>query len=140
MTTEASNTAAAPAKESAGKKVLTFLDHVGQDFEHGFEKAAPIIAEAEPVVDALFPSFGPLFASTLAESVSVEQKFAAMGKQSGTGTQKAAEVLNSIEPVAAELFAQAGLPNDSATISKWINGVVGLLNGIPAPPAPAAAA
>ena len=32
---------------------------------------------------------------------------------------------------AQQLLTAAKLPSDSATITKWINGVVGLLNGIP---------
>jgi hypothetical protein len=129
-----STTPAAPVtKLSGAKKFLTFLDHVGQDIEHGFAKVAPIVQDAEPYLSLIFPGFGPLFASTANEVISTEQKFAAIGQQSGSGTEKMSSVLSVIEPVAQQLFAAAKLPSDSATITNWINGVVGLLNGIPAP-------
>jgi hypothetical protein len=130
------STQATPApKVSTAKKILTFLDHVGQDIEKGFATAAPIVQDALPYVSLLFPGFGPLFASTANEIISTEQKFAAIGQQSGTGTAKLSSVLSVIEPVAQQLFTAAKLPSDSATITKWITGVVGLLNGIPAPAA-----
>ena len=129
-------------------KAFTFLEHVGQEFKAGavdvakaFAKVAPIIQEAEPYVNVTFPGFGPLFAATVNEVVSTEQKFAAIGQQTGSGKDKLASVLAVIQPVAAQIFAQAKLPNDEATITNWINGVVGLLKGVPAPTsAPAAAA
>jgi hypothetical protein len=119
-------------------KAKTFLQHVGQDIEKGFAKAAPIVQDAEPYLNLVFPGFGPLFASTANEVISTEQKFAAIGQQSGTGAQKLSSTLSVIEPVAQQLFTAAKLPSDETTITNWINGVVGLLNGIPAP-APAAA-
>ena len=129
-----STTASTPAP-SEGKKILTFLQHVGQDVEKGFAKAAPVIQDAEPYINLIFPGFGPLFASTANEVISTEQKFAAIGQQSGTGEAKASSVLTVIQPIAAQLLSAAKLPSDAATISKWINGVVALLNGIPAPAA-----
>jgi hypothetical protein len=133
-TTPAPVSAAKPGLE---KKVLSFLEHVGQDVEKGFDKAAPIIQDAEPYVSLVFPGFGPLFASTANAVIGTEQKFAAIGKQYGTGPSKLSSVLSVIEPVAQQLLAAAKLPSDSATVTKWINGVVALLNGIPAPPAAA---
>lgn len=124
---------------NAGKKVLTFLQHVGQDIEHGFATAAPIIQDAEPYLNVVFPGFGPLFSTIANEAISVEQKFAVIGKQTGTGEQKAAAVLAVIEPVAQQVLTTAKLPSDQETITRLINGVVALLNGLPAP-APAVAA
>jgi len=121
-------------------KLESFLQHVGADvkiagadIDKVFEKVAPVVQAAEPYVNLVFPGFGPLFAATANEAISVEQKFAAAGQQSGTGKQKLASVLAVIEPVAAQLLKSANLPNDETTITNWINGVVGLLNGIPAP-------
>ena len=122
-------------KPSEGKKILTFLDHVGQDIEKGFDKAAPIVQDAEPYINLVFPGFGPLFSSTANEVISTEQKFAAIGQQSGTGAQKLSSVLSVIQPIAAQLFSAAKLPSDATTVTNWVNGVVALLNGIPAPAA-----
>jgi hypothetical protein len=118
-------------------KVVTFLEHVGLDIEKGFAKAAPIVQEAEPFINLTFPGFGPLFSTTANEVISVEQKFAAMGKQTGSGPAKLANTLAVIQPVAAQLLSAAKLPSDEATVTKWINGVVALLNGIPSAALPA---
>ena len=118
---------------SEGKKILTFLEHVGQDIEKGFSKAAPIIQDAEPYVSLIFPGFGALFASTANEVISTEQKFAAIGQQTGSGPAKLSSVLSVIQPIATQLFNAAKLPSDATTVSNWVNGVVALLNGIPAP-------
>ena len=129
------STPATPApKPSLEKKVVSFLEHVGQDIEKGFAKAAPIVQDAEPYVSLVFPGFGPLFASTANEVINTEQKFAAIGQQTGTGAAKLSSVLGVIQPVAQQLLGAAKLPSDAATVTKWINGVVALLNGIPAPP------
>lgn len=118
--------------ESFLQRVGADVKVVGADIEKVFEKAAPIVQDAEPYINLVFPGFGPLFAATANEVISVEQKFAAVGQQSGTGTKKLASVLAVIEPVAQQLLKSANLPNDSTTVTNWINGVVGLLNGIPA--------
>jgi hypothetical protein len=112
-------------------RVITFLERVGQDIEKAFAVAAPIIQEAEPFINLTFPGFGPLFSTTANEVISVEQKFAAIGKQTGSGPAKLANVLAVIQPVAAQLLSNAKLPNDATTVTNWINGVVALLNGIP---------
>ena len=114
-----------------GNKFVTFLETVGKDIEKGFAVAAPIVQEAEPFVNLVFPAFGPLFASTANEVISTEQKFAAIGQQSGTGPQKLASVLSVIQPIAQQLLAQAKLPSDADTVTRWVNGVVALLNAIP---------
>lgn len=118
---------------NAEKKVVGFLEHVGKDIEKGFSKAAPIIQDAEPYISLIFPGFGPLFASTANEVISTEQKFAAIGQQSGSGPAKLSSVLSVIQPIATQLFSAAKLPSDATTVTNWINGVVALLNGIPAP-------
>ena len=102
------------------KKALTFLEHVGQDIAKGFAKAAPIVEGAEPYISLAFPGFGPLFASIANEVISVEQKFAAVGKQTGSGADKLASVLGVIQPVAQQILGSANLPNDAATITRLV--------------------
>ena len=104
------STTPAPTKVSTAKKVLTFLEHVGQDVEKGFAKAAPIVEDALPYISLIFPGFGPLFASTANEIISTEQKFSAIGQQSGSGPAKLSSVLSVIEPVAQQLLIAAKLP------------------------------
>lgn len=128
-------------------KVVTFLESIGKDVANGFKKIDPFIKQgialaqdAAPEIAALDPAFGALFASTVAVAASIEQKFAAMGQQSGTGAQKLAEATTILQPVISQAFAAAGKPSDVATVQKYISAVVGFLNAIPASaPAPATA-
>jgi ethanolamine transporter EutH len=128
----------------------TFLENIGKDFEHGLQKLQPVAeevlglaAKAAPFVSMLDPAIGPLFTTVVATVSGIEQKFAAMGKQTGSGTQKLTEATTILQPVIAQAFAAAGKPSDAATVQKYISAVVGFLNAIPASttteaPAPAA--
>jgi hypothetical protein len=127
-------------------KVLSFLEAVGKDIEHGLLKIQPFVEQvlslastAAPFVSALDPALGAVFATTVGTVSTIEQKFAAMGKQTGSGAQKLQEATTILQPVIAEAFASAGKASDAATIQKYINAVVGFLNAIPASaPTPAA--
>lgn len=119
-------------------KSLTFLQHVGQDFKNGLRYIDPLVKKgivlaeiAAPEVALLDPAIGPLFLTVVATIASVEQKFAAVGKQEGTGTQKAAEVTTILQPIIAHTFAQAGKPSDAATVNKYVESIVAFLNAIP---------
>lgn len=121
-------------------KLLTFLQHAGQDLKtfasdvnKVFVKADPTIVGVEPYVSLLFPGFGPLFVTIANEVISTEQKFAAIGQQSGTGKAKLANVLAVVQPVAQQILGAANLPKDEATVTNLITGVVNLLNSVPVP-------
>ena len=120
-------------------RVLSFLEHVGQDFKNGLVKIQPFIdkgvalaEEAEPFVAAIDPAIGPLFTTVVAEVASIEQKFTQLGKATGTGPQKLAEATSILEPVIAQAFGAAGKAADTATVQKYISAVVDFLNAIPA--------
>jgi hypothetical protein len=124
----------------------TFLQKVGSEFKtiatdvnKVFAKADPIVQEAEPYITLFFPGFGSLFTTIANEVISTEQKFAAIGQQSGSGKAKLASVLAVVGPVAQQILSSAKLPSDEATVNSLINGVVGLLNAVPAPVATATA-
>lgn len=135
-------------------KVVTFLEDIGHDFKVGLGKLDPFIKEAivvatkeEDVVSNLDPALGAIFKLTVATVSSIEQKFAAMAQQTGSGVQKLAEATTILEPVIAQAFSAAGKASDVATIEKYISAVVDFLNAIPAngtaapaAPAPAPAA
>jgi hypothetical protein len=135
-------------------KVVTFLEDVGHDFKVGLGKLDPFIKEAvvlgtdaEAEVSALDPGLGAILKVTVATVSSIEQKFAAMAQQTGTGVQKLAEATTILEPVIGQAFSAAGKASDVATIEKYISAVVDFLNAIPANgtaapavPAPAPAA
>ncbi|MGA2338221.1 MAG: hypothetical protein ABSG08_22845 [Terriglobales bacterium] len=117
----------------------TFLETVGKDFVKGLEAILPYAAGPGEVAVSLFaPALGPLFNSTVAIVVAVEQKYAALGKQSGTGAQKLADVLQIAQPVIAQGLNIAGKSNETALATNYVNSVVAVLNAAPAP-APAAA-
>jgi hypothetical protein len=133
-------------------KFVTFLETIGHDFKIGLVKLDPWVKEgivlataAETEVSALDPAIGVIFKTVVATVSSIEQKFTAMGQQTGTGVQKLAEATTILQPIIQQAFAAAGKPSDGATVSNYINAVVGFLNSIPAsttpaPPAPAPAA
>src|SRR5208282_5176371 len=133
-------------------KFITFLEAIGKDIEHGLAMIQPVVEKvlglaqaAEPYVAALDPAIGPLFTTVVGTVSSIEQKFAALGKQSGTGVQKLTEATTILQPVIAQAFTAAGKPADATTVQNYISAVVGFLNAIPAsaptaPTAPAAPA
>jgi len=60
--------------------------------------------------------------------VTVEQKFAAAGNPTGTGTQKLAQVLSIVSPTVTQLLSSEKVPVDSAYITDIVNAVVAILN------------
>jgi hypothetical protein len=76
------------------------LTAIGKDFEKGLTWAVKYAVPVEKLVALIFPLAAPT-ATTLADATTliqnavleVEQKYAASGIQSGTGTQKLAEVM-----------------------------------------------
>jgi len=114
---------------------VSFLKHVGSDIEHGIEKAAPFLELGTKVAASINPQAGTIFSLVAGTVVNVEQKFAAIGKQSGTGVQKLADAVSILGPALQSLFQSAGWQNDAATISKYISQVVDFFNSFPAAPA-----
>jgi hypothetical protein len=113
----------------------SFLQKVGEDFA----KALPWIEKGASIVTLFDPALGTLFNTTLNIVATVEQKYAALGKQSGTGVQKLADAILIGEPVIAQGLKLAGKSSDTASVTNYINAVVQVANAAPAPiPAPVA--
>lgn len=103
---------------------------------------ADIIKYAPPVAklaELIFPGFAAeiaagtsaaLDATTLIQNavLLVEQKYAASGVASGTGTQKAAEVLTLAGSAVTSLLAQKGITATATYIQSLITAVVSVLN------------
>ena len=134
-------------------KFVSFLGNLGIDFKKGlvaldpFVKKAIFIAQAaEPEIAVLDPAIGTIFTTVVTTVSSIEQKFAAMGQQAGTGVQKLADATSILAPVVTQAFTAAGKAADLATVQNYISAVVNFLNAIPASapatpaPSPAAAA
>jgi hypothetical protein len=122
-------------------KFVTMLDDVGRDFKKGLDAVIPYAQTAGEAAVAIYaPSLSPLFNQTVNAVVTAEQAAAAVGKQSGTGTQKLSSVVSFIGPLIAQALADVGKANDQASVQKYVKSVVSILNSIPsATPAKAAA-
>ncbi len=106
----------------------SFLQKVGEDFL----KALPWLQKAGAIVGVFDPALGDLFNQTVNIVSTVEQKWAALGKQSGSGAQKLADALQIGEAVVAQGLKLAGKSNATADVTNYINGVVAVLNAAPA--------
>jgi hypothetical protein len=105
-------------------KFVGFLEAVGREFK----KFLPL---AEVGVQAFFPAVSPLFNLVANQAIAAEQNFAAIGKQSGTGLQKAAAVTSAIGGLIKQGLTDLGKPNDDAAVQKYIDAVVLILNTTP---------
>ena len=111
------------------------LSNVGKAFEKFFGAAVKVAQVAEPFVDIAFPGVATLYNTTVNEVAKAEAAALAAGAQNGTGAQKLAMVVASIEPVFEEYAAATGIPPalKAQAIENWVNAVVASLNAIPAP-------
>jgi len=115
-------------------KFLTFLQKVGQDFEKGLTFVLPVAQAAAGVVAVGNPALGAIINTSIGVVLNVEQKFAAMKQQAGTGTQKAAEALTILYPAFEQIFGQYGVKIDSGMVENYIDAIVAALNAFPALP------
>jgi hypothetical protein len=118
------------------KGFIKALEAIGKCFAKGLAWAVQYMVPVEKLVGLLFPAAAPEMteladATTLIQNavVEVEQKYAAAGKQSGTGAQKSAEVLTLVGQAVSDLLTKAGVTNASNDyIQSLISAVVGILN------------
>ena len=114
------------------------LTAVGKDFAKGLKWAVTYAVPGEKLVALLFPAAAPV-AGTLADATTliqnavllVEQQYAASGVQSGTGTQKLAEVMLLAGEAVGELLTKAGIAATADYIEKLVSAVVAILNAQP---------
>jgi len=111
------------------------LETIGKDFAKGLQFAVTYAVPVERLAALLFPASAPVLtavsdATTLIQNavMTVEQKYAAAGVQSGTGEQKLAEVLLLASTAVTGLLAKAGISASSDYISKLVSAVVAILN------------
>jgi hypothetical protein len=109
----------------------SFLQKVGEDFT----KVLPWLEKGASIATIFDPALGTVFGTTLNIVATVEQKYAALGKQSGTGAQKLADALLIGEPVIAQGLKLAGKAYDTPAVTNYINAVVQVANTAPAPAA-----
>lgn len=91
------------------------------------------IQAAAGVVDIILPQFQALTNATAQAIITAETAAIAAGKQGGTGEQKAALVIASIEAQYQAFAAANGIPVVPENIKKYVDAVVAALNSFPAP-------
>lgn len=106
----------------------SFLQKVGEDFT----KVLPWLEKGASIATIFDPALGAVFSTTLNIVATVEQKWAALGKQSGTGAQKLADAIQIGEPVIAQGLKLAGQDSSTAGVTNYINAVVAVANAAPA--------
>lgn len=114
---------------------VSVLETIGKDFEKGLKWAVEYAIPVEKLVALLFPAAAPVVgevadATSLIQNavLLVEQKYAAAGKQSGTGSQKLAEVLLLTEQTVTTLLSKAGIAASTSYLQSIVSAVVGILN------------
>jgi hypothetical protein len=114
---------------------LSVLEAIGKDFEKGLTWAVEYAVPVERLVGLLFPPAMPVIGA-VADATSliqgavlmVEQKYAASGAQSGTGSQKLAEVMALAGTAVASLLRQGGIAANGNYVESLVSAVVGVLN------------
>ena len=125
-------------------KFISIMEKIGSLFKEGITEIIKYLPPIELLSSLLFPAAvapeqAALSTAELLQNAiaTVEQKYAASGVQSGTGAQKAAEVLTITEgavttmladPTVQKGLAEAGITVDSTYINNLISAVVGFLN------------
>jgi hypothetical protein len=111
------------------------LEAVGKGFAKGLKWAVTYAVPVERLIGLLFPALQPATtgladATTLIQNavLLVEQKYAASGAQSGTGTQKLAEVMALTEQAVTALLEKAGVTVNSSYLENLVTAVVSILN------------
>jgi hypothetical protein len=79
-------------------KFLIIFQAVGHDIEKGLPYVIPPAVAAGPIVTGPDPALGAIFSTVVGIVASTKQKYAAIGKQSGTGTLELTEVLQIASP------------------------------------------
>ena len=115
---------------------IKVLEEIGKGFEKGLIWAVKYAVPVEKLVGLLFPAAAPealilADATTLIQNavILVEQKYAAAGLQSGSGSQKLAEVMSLAGSTVISLLAQAGIKGaTTGYVQGLVSAVVAILN------------
>ena len=118
-------------------KFVSFLQAVGKDFKKGLEYILPFAEAASVGISVVNPALGGLIQTSIATVIGVEQKFAAMGEQDGTGSKKLSDSITILYPAFESIFKQYGVDIDKSHVENYINAIVAALNAFPPLPASA---
>lgn len=112
---------------------MTFLQHLGSFFKKVLQIGTAVAVAAEPAVAIFLPGIKDLFNSTVDHIVTAEGTAAAIGQQNGSGAQKAAAVIQALEPTLMDWGVKNGVTITPEQKQKWLDGSVALLNIFSAP-------
>jgi hypothetical protein len=120
----------------------SILSDIGNGVKKVFTVGDTAAKDAEPFVDIAFPGVAPLFNAVVQQVGLAEASAAEAGAETGTGAQKLAVVLQSIEGSIADYEQTNNLatPLTQQQIEAVANAVVAFLNALPANTASPAAA
>lgn len=108
---------------------VSILTDIKVGFEKFFGIAIQAAQDAEPLIDAVFPGAASLYNATVAECAKAEAAAIVADKQSGSGVQKLASVVQAIAPSALAFAQSNGLSAPTtAQIETYVNGTVATLN------------
>lgn len=116
-------------------KLISIMERIGADIHVVWNDILKYLPEAAGLAALLFPGQAGTAAVVVnavnliqQTVVSVEQKFKSSGAPSGSGPQKAAQVLAIVGPSVTSLLAQEKIDLNTTQINNIINAVVAVLN------------
>lgn len=123
---------------------MSFLSAIGHDFKAVFNwlaspKGQTLIATGGAMAVAIEPQLAGIVSLSEAwiqKIITTETLAAAAGAQQGSGTQKAAAVINALQPEISKYFPAA----TTEQIVKANDAIVAFLNAFDVPPAPVGSA
>lgn len=108
---------------------ISVLDKIGTAFKDFFKVALPVAEAAEPIIAVALPEISALYNMTVTLVSNAEGAAAAAGAQKGTGPQKLALVVASLQPFLAQQAAALGIAVPTiAQTTAYINAIVASLN------------
>ena len=112
----------------------SILSDIGHGIKNVFTVGDTVAKDAEPFVDIAFPGVAPLFNAVVQQVGLAEASAAAAGAENGTGPEKLALVVQSIEGSITDYENTNNLttPLTQQQIEAVANAVVALLNALPA--------
>lgn len=114
---------------------VTIMEKIGADVKIVWDDVVKYLPTAASLAAIIFPPSAAADAAVVSSVdliqqavATVEQKFAAQGAPTGTGSQKLAQVLTIVTPSVTQLLAQLKITASTTYITNIVNAVVAILN------------
>jgi hypothetical protein len=116
-------------------KFVSIMEQIGKDALKALAEVVKYLPAAASLAAEIFPAesaaiSGVVNSVDLIQNavVTIEQKMAAAGASSGTGAQKAADVLTLVAPTVTQLLTAEGIKVDASYLQGLVDAVVAILN------------